>query len=203
MSDVVVAEEKICNACGVLKPLTEYRRKSRNKDGRFPKCKQCMKMRESSEEHKQRNRDRANEWYKANPLVVIQRSAEWAKANRERSNTSKYKSYHSAGMVESRANNRDKFRAYKANRRTRLSNAGGSHTKEDIRAIAKAQHMECVYCRRDITNKYHVDHIMPVYLGGGSDKSNLQILCPTCNQKKGRKHPDDFLRERSMMMEGG
>src|SRR6266481_7722962 len=33
----------------------------------------------------------------------------------------------------------------------------------------------------------HVDHYIPVKLGGANETSNLQILCKSCNLKKGAK----------------
>lgn len=33
---------------------------------------------------------------------------------------------------------------------------------------------------------------MPLFLGGTSDKSNLQMLCKKCNLNKSLKHPDIF-----------
>lgn len=41
-------------------------------------------------------------------------------------------------------------------------------------------------------NNYHVDHIMPLVLGGSNWPDNLQLLCPRCNMKKGSKHPDEW-----------
>lgn len=35
--------------------------------------------------------------------------------------------------------------------------------------------------------KLHIDHIIPVSLGGPSKKSNLQFLCQRCNLKKSSK----------------
>lgn len=33
-----------------------------------------------------------------------------------------------------------------------------------------------------------IDHVKPEFLGGGSDASNLQLLCTKCNRSKGYKH---------------
>ena len=32
-----------------------------------------------------------------------------------------------------------------------------------------------------------IDHIIPISKGGGNDSRNLQIICRTCNLKKGTK----------------
>jgi hypothetical protein len=52
----------------------------------------------------------------------------------------------------------------------------------------------CTYCKKDlsgvinISNKYHIDHIVPLAKYGLNDVSNLQLLCEFCNTSKGSKH---------------
>lgn len=41
----------------------------------------------------------------------------------------------------------------------------------------------CTQCGAGSELQY--DHVIPVALGGGSDPSNLQILCGPCNRRKG------------------
>lgn len=48
-------------------------------------------------------------------------------------------------------------------------------------------------CDKNIRIRYHIDHIMPMALGGRSNPENLQLLCPRCNLTKHKKHPDDWL----------
>jgi 5-methylcytosine-specific restriction endonuclease McrA len=31
----------------------------------------------------------------------------------------------------------------------------------------------------------HLDHILPEFMGGTAEPENLQLLCPTCNRRKG------------------
>ncbi|MEH7000848.1 HNH endonuclease [Priestia megaterium] len=51
----------------------------------------------------------------------------------------------------------------------------------------------CVLCRNDLSNlirtvnKIHIDHIVPLELYGTNDASNMQLLCSTCNTKKGAR----------------
>ena len=76
-------------------------------------------------------------------------------------------------------------------------------TKEDKKVIAKAQKQEvfetndwtgerrlvgyrCKKCKRELPlDILEVDHIKPRALGGSDRPSNLQLLCPPCNKKKG------------------
>ena len=38
----------------------------------------------------------------------------------------------------------------------------------------------------------HLDHILPLALGGRHDDDNLQLLCGTCNMRKGARDPTEF-----------
>src|SRR5439155_165540 len=77
--------------------------------------------------------------------------------------------------------------AASANRRARLVGAPGSHTPADIKAIWERQGHRCAVpnCPYPIAllgkDKYHIDHIMPIKLGGSNDAANLQILCKLHN----------------------
>ena len=65
----------------------------------------------------------------------------------------------------------------------------GSHTPADLADILRAQRGKCAYCRQKIGKRRHVDHIMPLALGGTNDRGNLQLLCPSCNRTKSATHP--------------
>ena len=55
----------------------------------------------------------------------------------------------------------------------------------------------CPYCGEKTTDptKRHVDHVVPLALGGDSSFENLVIACASCNQKKSAKDPVEFARE--------
>ena len=93
--------------------------------------------------------------------------------------------------------NRDKARVYNSRRRALIRNAGGSYTESDVKRMLETQKNKCAEpsCMVDLAEKYHVDHIMPVKLGGCNDPKNLQILCQRCNSKKSAKHPLDWAAE--------
>jgi 5-methylcytosine-specific restriction endonuclease McrA len=100
-----------------------------------------------------------------------------------------------------RENNKDVVRALNRNRKRKIKNAGGSHNASDILRIIGAQKSRCAGCYEMLEGKnYHVDHIQPIALGGDNSPSNLQILCPPCNLKKGAKPPEQFYQERGFLI---
>jgi 5-methylcytosine-specific restriction endonuclease McrA len=88
---------------------------------------------------------------------------------------------------------------YERKRKAKKRDAVGSHTREDIIRLYFQQKHKCVVCRVHI-DMYHVDHIMPLSLGGSNAIGNIQLLCPTCNLQKHTKHPVDFMQERGFLL---
>ena len=75
------------------------------------------------------------------------------------------------------------------NRRARKKGNGGRHTAAQIRGLLVRQRYKCPFCPADLRQGFHADHIMPLALGGSNDISNIQLLCPPCNDSKGYSHP--------------
>jgi 5-methylcytosine-specific restriction endonuclease McrA len=82
--------------------------------------------------------------------------------------------------------------AYKARRRARQLETGGTVKARDIRAAYRSQKGRCWHCGVNVGDKYHVDHLIPLVKGGSSDPRNLVISCATCNHKKGGKYCWEF-----------
>lgn len=58
--------------------------------------------------------------------------------------------------------------------------------KELKRELHKAQGGKCMYCgRRTGIDLMDIDHKNPVAKGGSDQKRNLQLLCRSCNTRKG------------------
>jgi len=144
--------------------------------------------------------------YSANRESVKKKSVEWYAANRERARETHAK-WAAANFEKKKADNAkwcashpENQRASYHKRRARIKKTGGFFTVADIRCLLKQQKRKCVVCRTDITNVYHIDHIMPLALGGRNEISNIQLLCPFCNISKKDKHPIDFMQSRGFLL---
>ncbi len=62
-------------------------------------------------------------------------------------------------------------------------------TKELKDKIKKRDNYTCQKCGKYMPDEVglHVDHIIPIKMGGKSVESNLQVLCDKCNLSKGKK----------------
>ncbi len=79
-------------------------------------------------------------------------------------------------------------------RRAAVFGASGTHNEDDVARIYDEQNGLCYWCGVAVGEERHVDHYMPLCLGGSNDPDNLVIACPKCNLRKGSKHPDEFRR---------
>jgi 5-methylcytosine-specific restriction endonuclease McrA len=126
--------------------------------------------------HRERNRETTRLWRLKNPERVKALSRDWRDAH----------------PVESALLTRKNY--------ARRKRAPGRHTAADVRQLYEAQRGVCAACDAVLVAKgrgrYHVDHIMPIALGGSNWPENLQLLCPPCNMSKNAKHPDEWARRR-------
>ena len=127
------------------------------------------------------NPERANEnarlWYKLNPERVKATGRRWRKSHPEKV--------------------REMERLSTSVRRARKRNALGIISPNIIKQLWDKQGGLCnnSFCKVDLVfeiRMYHLDHIMPLALGGKHEDSNLQLLCARCNLSKGAKHPDSL-----------
>lgn len=152
-----------------------------------------------SKAKKNYNPDYQADYYKSNECRIKSRNSKWLEENGDKKKAID-KEYRVSNKVKVKTakdkwqrENPDKRAATDRNRRSRLASAQGTHTADDVRYIMWAQSFMCYYCGIPIRDSYHVDHIMPIALGGGNGPDNLQCLCPTCNLRKGALHPDTWV----------
>ena len=123
--------------------------------------------------------------------------ARYREANRDRvvEHGRRYSEHHPDRVRLSRARwdarhpegGRARVRAHRAKLR-----GGGRHTAADVGLQLERQRSRCYWCGKKVGKTYHVDHVVPLALGGSNAPENLVVACPRCNFKKNAKHPMDF-----------
>ena len=96
------------------------------------------------------------------------------------------------------AANPDKKRAYSENRRARKLGSGSQLSSGIVKRLFSEQGGLCACCGKPLT-AYHLDHIVPLAIGGEHKDSNMQLLLPRCNMMKGAKHPDEYKKYRKSL----
>lgn len=77
--------------------------------------------------------------------------------------------------------------------KTRVRLLAGSKRKNKIgkaviRKIIAAHGMSCAYCSEDLDLKtFHIDHVVPLAVGGTNNLDNLCLSCPACNLAGGAR----------------
>jgi hypothetical protein len=103
--------------------------------------------------------------------------------------------FYKATMDKWRKNNKHIVSIHSRKQKSIRRCAEGKFSSKQIRELMIKQKSKCNNCFIKIDKKYHIDHIMPIKLGGNNYIDNIQLLCPTCNMRKGAKHPLDWAAE--------
>lgn len=171
----------------------EYRAKNREDRSRKAKIyyeKNREEMLAKGKIRRDKNKESASIYYKERRKkyreAILAREAAYRDSRKQQIAESAKKWY---------ASNPEMVRLCKLKRRAREKACGGTISKGITIFLMTSQCGLCVYCKVDITQKYHIDHIMPLALGGANNDDNIQLLCPSCNLRKNAKHPDIFMRE--------
>lgn len=85
-------------------------------------------------------------------------------------------------------------RSANQNRRAAIRRVGGRVKRSEVLDLIAKQRHKCAACKGDLRKGYHMDHVMPIALGGVNKIENIQLLCPKCNRKKHDKHPDEWAK---------
>lgn len=194
-------EVKTCTKCNEPKPLDQYHRNKRAKDGRHSRCAECCRQYQSelrdNPEVKAQRREYAKVWRAANPNydrerylkqsdLQIARALKWNRDNPEKALASR-KAY--------LANNPEKRRALRrtatARRRAKLAQLHDTMPKDYLKILLGFYGEQCQKCGG--VEKLEHDHIIPVtWKGSTHSLYNAQVLCRSCNSRKGNRHAKDY-----------
>jgi 5-methylcytosine-specific restriction endonuclease McrA len=152
----------------------------------------------------ERDKARSRAWYtknKENKEITKQRSrARYAeKVNEIKAQKATYREKNKEHIKEHaskwRKENKDKKNTYEHTRRARKAGNGGKLSKDIIIRLLFLQKRKCAICKKNMDKTgHHLDHIIPLHVGGANSDRNVQLTCPMCNAKKGRKDPIQFMQ---------
>lgn len=159
------------------------------------RAKNINKCKESESKWRAKNKGRlaslAEKWKSENPDKIRASWMKWQNENRDK--------VRSANNQWRKANS-EMFRIYKQNRRSRILNNGGVLSKGIAEKLFKLQRGKCACCGELLGNDYHLDHKMPLALGGSNTDDNMQLLRAICNMQKGAKNPIEFMQSRGFLL---
>jgi hypothetical protein len=189
----------------MIKPCIKCGTQDRNKRG---DCKPCAK--ESKRRHYKSNREKVcsdlRKYYEANKEQALARQRKWRESNREKAAEyhRKWREDNPDKELKCRRNwqkaNPGKVKEISHNRRAKIKGNGGKLSKDIVQKLLTLQKGKCVCCGASLGNDYHLDHIVPLALGGMNDDFNVQLLTPKCNMSKGSKHPIDYMRSKGKLI---
>jgi len=151
-----------------------------------------------SENNKEKLRAAKKQYYLNNKDEICASHKQYRDSHKEtaRAHSAKYRSENKAKCAFNnkkwKTANPLAVRTHNMNRRARKRQAEGSYFSRDILSMLQEQQCRCIYCQKDITDEYHIDHITPLSRGGSNFIYNIQLLCPPCNTSKGAKDPEQY-----------
>lgn len=170
---------KTCSACKENKPVGDfYKRSEAGRNGYESACKSCKNHAATLRQ-------------KSNPEKHNEQVANWRRNNKER---------HLQNEAAWRKRNPEKIRIKASNRRAKKAEVGGHLSKDIAKKLFVMQKGRCACCGGLLGSDYHIDHIMPISLGGRNADENVQLLHSHCNLKKSAKHPVDFMQEQGFLL---
>ena len=86
------------------------------------------------------------------------------------------------------------------NRRARMLEVGGKLSSGLSGRLFKLQRGKCACCKLPLGDDYHLDHIIPIDLGGANEDWNIQLLRAKCNCQKHNTHPIDFMQSKGFLL---
>lgn len=146
----------------------------------------------TEDERKARRKEALAKYRAAHPERIVESQNKYRKANRDEWLQTKR---------EWAKRNPMALRLKQHKRRAMKAASGGDLSKGLAERLFKLQRGKCACgCGQPLGNDYHLDHRMPLALGGSNTDNNIQLLTATCNLKKGAKHPVDFMQSRGFLL---
>ena len=212
---------KKCIKCDIEKSLSMFHKSKNEKDGHSYYCKDCKSISAKNSykkncEHvkvsvKNRYLNHREEILVKNKLKKEANKDEYLKQkkisylkNREKRIAYSIKYYllnkeKWAKQNGWKKNNKEKANIITNNYRNRKKNKGNL-SKDLTSKLISLQKSRCACCGMPLGKDFHLDHIIPLHLGGMNIDTNIQLLRKVCNLRKGHKHPVDYMQSIGMLL---
>lgn len=185
---------KTCTVCKTKKDLFEFGKQKGSKTGLRSACKKCHT--EKAKLYVANNKEKVQAYKKSHYLENREHIRNQCKAYRA-INLDFCKSINAQWKRE----NSDLVRVYNQNRKAKKRMQAGLISKDIVKKLMVLQSGKCANCATDLHDSgHHLDHMMPIDLGGLHADENLQLLCPTCNLRKYNKDPIAWANENGRLL---
>jgi 5-methylcytosine-specific restriction endonuclease McrA len=183
---------KVCFACKADKPLSDFHRNKRKKDGLEHTCKDCTnrRQRETYAKDPAAKISKTRAYHLANPEWSKQRlRASHVKHRDARADRVKKRLAEDPEFLQYR---RDVIRRHESKRRALIRGAEVENiSAEDYQGHLELHENRCWVCEFPFTeNEAHQwDHVQPLAKGGAHTLRNLRPICAPCNTRKNARWP--------------
>lgn len=173
-----MTDHKACSKCGVVKPLADFAPDGRWQKSHQARCHECDRLAKVAARaaNPEKHRVACAAYQKSHAEQL--RAYRAANAERRR-----------AAAAAWQAANPEAVNRYHAERRARKQGA------PVVERIYRAKVWErdggrCHICgRKADPNNWHLEHLVPLVLGGEHSYRNVAVAHPACNLRKGRSGP--------------
>ena len=203
---------KECNKCLTIKPLDEYHIKSKSKDGLAATCKVCKskldkEYREANKsalqakglayrkERREELRKKSLERYHSASEAEVQRRKELKRLYNQNASEDikERKRLYDKQYFASEKGKDVTRRSVHKRRAQKLASEDGTVTAQALEDLKIKQSNKCFHCSEllDFSGKgtVHLDHFIPLSLGGCHTIDNVVWSCAKCNLTKSNNYP--------------
>lgn len=155
--------------------------------------------------NKEKIKNARKDYYENNKDILNAKTKKWRESNVNhiKEYEARYRGAHKERRKITSSNhqktNKEKYRIYNKNRYSLRKRHNGRLSHGLAEKLYKLQKGKCPCCRLPLGKDYHMDHVMPLSLGGSNTDDNIQLLRKTCNLQKNAKHPFDFMQSRGFL----
>lgn len=180
--------KKMCNCCKKILNVDLFPVNKKRNNMLHSECKACKNKRSLicwkkymlSDEFREKQNKRTSEYKRQNKDKIIDQRRKYYEKNQQKQKDA---------TRAWKQNNKEKVVCQRSERRARMK--GCVVERVDIEKIRSGN--RCFWCGKKIKKGHkHVDHVMPLALGGSHSENNLVLSCSKCNLSKSAKHPNEW-----------